>query len=113
RDVYTTTRCPRRPISKATSAMCCPTLAGSGTNVWLSTRRVLRSSFAITWSGPASPWSLLAGHLIVDPAVGLLHAVAEAGVGLPAEELLDQRVVTIAAVHALGGRQVVVPLQLD
>src|SRR5690349_2270983 len=89
--------------------MCCPTLAGSGTNVWLKTRRVFLA-LASAIAGCSLP---LAGHLVVDPAVGLLHAVAELGVGLPAEEFLDQRVVAVAAVHALGGRQVVVPLKLD
>ena len=44
-----------------------------------------------------------AGHLVVNPAIGFFHAVAQLGVGLPAEELFDQRVVAVAAVDALGG----------
>ena len=42
-------------------------------------------------------------YSVVDPVVGLLHAVAERDAGLPAQILLDQRVVAVAAVHALGG----------
>ena len=39
---------------------------------------------------------------LVDPVIGPLHAVAEPDAGRPAEILLDQRVVAVAAVHALG-----------
>src|SRR5207245_2994505 len=52
-------------------------------------------------------------HLVIDPAVGLLEAVAKAGVGLPAEDLFDEGVVGVAAVDALGGREVVVAFELD
>ena len=58
--------------------------------------------------------AFLAGdHLVVDPSVGLLHAVAEPGRGFPTEHFLDERVVGVAAVHALRGLQVVGALELD
>ena len=55
----------------------------------------------------------LAGDLVVDPLVGLLQAVPQPGVGFPTEDLLDQGVIAVSAVHALGGAQVVVALQFD
>ena len=40
--------------------------------------------------------------LLKDPSIGACHAVGEGDVGLPAELLLDQRVVTVATVDSLG-----------
>ena len=54
-----------------------------------------------------------AGDLVVDPAIGLLHAVAKRDARRPAETLHDQRVVAVAAVDALRGGQVVSALQFD
>src|SRR5712692_4912390 len=54
-----------------------------------------------------------ADHLVVNPAVGFLQAVAQTDAGFPAQILLNERVVAVTAVHALGRVQVVGPLQLD
>ena len=62
----------------------------------------------------AAPTRSLAGkHLVFDPGVGLRQAVAQADGGLPAEYFLNERVVAVAAVDALGGVEVVVALELD
>src|SRR5688500_12610743 len=110
--------------------MCCPTLAGSGTKTWERTRRVFDFAALIMQNDECrmqnedgekaslfvlhSAFCLLtlllrraARHLVVDPAVGDLEAVAEPRVRLPAEDLVDQRVVAVAAVDALGGVEVV------
>src|SRR5262249_43673465 len=51
--------------------------------------------------------------LIVDPTVGLFEPRAQRGVRLPAEVLLDERVVAVASVHALGSAQIVVSFKPD
>ena len=62
-DAYTRTRWPRRASSNATSAMCCPTLAGSGTNVWLTTRTVREGhSTQIGAAGRHRPLLVHQGH---------------------------------------------------
>src|SRR5437762_9496607 len=53
------------------------------------------------------------GDLVVNPLIRLLHPVLELRVRLPAEDLLDQRVVAVPAIDALGCIQVVAALQLD
>src|SRR5262245_58381121 len=103
--------------------MCWPTLAGSGTKTWLRTRSVFgRLVMAEKKRGDAgvAPTGLhlnllrlrLARHLVVDPAVGLFQTVAELRIRLPAEDLVDQRVVAVAAGDALGGVEIVVALEL-
>src|SRR5688572_11872539 len=56
---------------------------------------------------------LPARHLVLDPAVGDFKAVAQLRVRLPAEDLVDQRVVAVAAVDALGRVEVVAAFELD
>src|SRR5690348_15565720 len=51
--------------------------------------------------------------LIVDPGVGLFHAVAELDLGCPVELLLDEGVVAVAAVYAFGSAEIVGPLEFD
>src|SRR3954468_10514200 len=51
------------------------------------------------------------GHLLVDPAVGLFHAVPEADRRRPSELFLDERVLAAAPAHAFWRAQVVTPLQ--
>ncbi len=51
--------------------------------------------------------------LIVDPAVGFLHAVAQPRARLPAKHLLDERVVGVASVHAFRRIELVVVLEFD
>src|SRR5436309_1001075 len=41
-------------------------------------------------------------HLLVNPVIGALKAVAQFRRWLPAKNFLDQRVVAVAAVHAFG-----------
>src|SRR5580693_10156820 len=43
---------------------------------------------------------LAGGHLVVDPLVGLLHAILETDGRRPVHQLLDQGVVAVAAAHA-------------
>src|SRR3982075_950646 len=56
---------------------------------------------------------LARGHLVVDPLVGLLHAVLETDGGRPTHQLLDQVVVAVAAAHALGRIELVGALEPD
>src|SRR5262245_52243020 len=85
--------------------MCCPTLAGSGTNAWQMTRMCGRLEASVARAPRLD--------LVVNPAIRLLHPVAKPGVGLPAEDLLDEGVVGVATIDALGSRQVVLALELD
>src|SRR5271163_1512163 len=108
--------------------MCCPTLAGSGMKVWLTTRTVLagirvparflprdltqrrkdakkRNTYLTFLLGDFAPLRelnaiclSLAGHLVVDPAIGLFHSYAQLGIGFPVHQLFDQGVVAVAAV---------------
>src|SRR3979490_1909273 len=55
---------------------------------------------------------LAGGHLVVDPFVGLLHAVLETDGRRPVHQLLDQVVVAVAAAHALGRVELVGALEL-
>src|SRR5581483_1535861 len=57
--------------------------------------------------------SAFLAHLIVNPAVGLLHSVPEFRGGFPAKKLFDERIVAVAAFDSLGRTQVVTPLELD
>src|SRR5262249_35090600 len=50
--------------------------------------------------------------LLEDPGVGAAHAFAQREARLPAEPLLDQRVVAVAPVDALRRAQVVAPREL-
>ena len=52
-----------------------------------------------------------AGQLVVDPGVRLLEPGGERRARLPAESLADERVVGVAAAHALGRIEVVAPLE--
>src|ERR1700738_1851756 len=45
---------------------------------------------------------LARGHLVVDPLVGLLHAVLETDGGRPVHQLLDQLFLAVAGARALG-----------
>src|SRR5207244_2032642 len=54
---------------------------------------------------------LSAGHLVVDPAIGLFQAFTQTNGRLPPEHLLDASVVAIASVHAFGRAQVVSAFQ--
>src|SRR5258708_492432 len=56
---------------------------------------------------------LAGGHLVVDPLVGLLHAVLETDGGRPTHQLLDQVVVAVAPAHALGRIELVGALEPD
>src|ERR1700676_4955910 len=57
--------------------------------------------------------AVLGEPFLLDPGVGLGHAVAQPGVGLPAEDLLDEGVVGVAPAHALGGVELVGAVQGD
>src|SRR5207249_9147133 len=54
-----------------------------------------------------------ASHLVVDPGIGLLHTIAKSRIRLPAKQLPDQRIVTVAPVDTPGRTQVVTASQLD
>src|SRR5689334_15345452 len=47
--------------------------------------------------------------LVVDPPVGLLHAVLEPDRWLPVKQALDQNVVRVATAHAFRRSEVVAP----
>src|SRR5437764_6820240 len=51
--------------------------------------------------------------LVINPSVGLLEPVVEAGAGLPVQPLADHRVITVASPHALRGEDVVAANQAD
>ena len=61
----------------------------------------------------AGSLAILLDVLAEDPVVRLLHPTSQTDAGLPAEVLLDQRVVAVATVDALRGVEIVVALQLD
>src|SRR3712207_5593853 len=52
-------------------------------------------------------------HLVVNPRIGPLQAIAQACGWLPIEERTDERVVAITAVHAFRGGEVIGSLQLQ
>ncbi len=61
---------------------------------------------------PHSAGFALAGHiLVVNPGVGFFKAGAQGRIGLPIEILLDESVVAIAAVDALGSAEVVISFE--
>src|SRR5712671_2330096 len=53
----------------------------------------------------------LGNHLIMNPAVGALQAVAQAGGRFPLVNLLNEAVVAVAAVHAFWRGEIVAALQ--
>src|ERR1043166_3721359 len=53
------------------------------------------------------------GDLVVDPRVGFFQAIAQTDVRFPVQIFFDQRVVAVAAVHALGRLEIVPALELD
>jgi len=53
------------------------------------------------------------GHLLVNPAVGFLHAVAQPRVRFPAEIFFDQRIIAVTAVDTFGRRKIVAPFQFN
>src|SRR5438034_2990502 len=61
---------------------------------------------------PTSDTTRILGDLVINPAVGLFHAVTKAGAGLPAEVLPKKRVVAVATVDTLGRLQIVNALEL-
>src|ERR1043166_6138807 len=54
-----------------------------------------------------------APDLVLDPTVGLVQSIAEPDAGGPTKIFLDKRVVAVATVHALGGLEIVMALELD
>src|SRR5438094_7383577 len=59
----------------------------------------------------STPFRYAFGHLGVNPAIGLFHSCAQGDRWRPAEALLDERVVAVAAADALGRVQLVPALQ--
>src|ERR1700730_1162391 len=58
--------------------------------------------------------SLLAvAILLFDPLIGMPKALVERRVGLPFQDLLDERVVAVAAADAARGAEIVLPLEPD
>src|SRR5882724_840569 len=58
---------------------------------------------------PRASMAVLLDVSLVNPGVGLLHAVAQGRAGRPPEEPLDPRVVAVATVDPLGRAEVVFP----
>src|ERR1700722_10620189 len=64
-------------------------------------------------SVPGRMEDLLFGHFAEDPFIGFLETVAETDRWSPSEIFLYEGIVTVTAVDALGGFQVVTALELD
>src|SRR3990172_6044361 len=96
-------------------------MGGSGGGCMiLSNSRVRRSAAAplvtLGCGHPGSVRSLgavLGYVLVVDPAVGPFHAVAQPDGRLPAKVLLDEGVIGVTAVDPLWGGKVVAALELE
>src|SRR5439155_18811583 len=58
---------------------------------------------------PRASMAVLLDVSVVNPGVGLLHAVAQGRAGRPPQEPLDPRVVAVATVDPLGRAEVVFP----
>src|SRR5205823_4939879 len=65
------------------------------------------------YSGVRPPNAGRHRHLLVNPAVGLLHAVPQADGRRPAELLINKCIVAAAAANAFGRVHLVAPLDPD